>query len=259
MEKSRSLLAVVAVVAVTLALAGKASATFPGKNGRIAFIKAVDNLGNPVGDIFTVNPDGRDVNQLTFFGSNTVGSGYEGWSPDGRQLVFAQFDVNTLQGQLWLVNADGTNPHLLLSDPSFDDGEPSFSPDGSQIAFFRCGPTDCAIYRMQADGSGLTVMAPFNFNPDVFNAHPAYSPDGRTIAFTSTTRDGALSTLYLANADGSNIRRLTLPEIPETLRLGISPGSCRAVPLRTQKQGPAFGKAKPKCASSPRTCSQLKA
>jgi Tol biopolymer transport system component len=214
MKKSRSLLVAVAVVAVTLALAEPASATFPGKNGRIAFVKAVDNqTGTAVGNVFTVNPDGSGVKQVTFFGSNIVGAGYEGWSPDGRQLVFDRFDASTFQGQLWLVNADGANPHLLLNDPSFDDGEQSFSPDGSQIAFFRCGPIDCAIYRIQVDGSGLTVIVPFNFNPDVFNGHPAYSPDGQTIVFTSTTRDGVLSAVYLANVDGSNIRRLTPPEI----------------------------------------------
>jgi Tol biopolymer transport system component len=66
---------------------------------------------------------------------------------------------------------------------------------------------------VQSDGSGLTVIVPFNFNPDVFNGHPAYSPDGQTIAFTSTTREGILSAVYLANADGSNIRRLTPPEL----------------------------------------------
>jgi TolB protein len=200
---------VLVVMVAIVVLAGPASATFPGKNGRIAFIKAVDNqTGTGVGDIFTVNPDGSGVRQVTFFGSNTVAPSYEGWSPDGRQLVFELFDVSTMQGQLWLVNADGTNPHLLLNDPSFGDAEPSFSPDGSQIAFARCG-IDCAIYRVRTDGSGLTAIIPFNFNPDVFNLHPAYSPNGQTIAFTSTTRDGVLSAIYLANADGSNIRRLT--------------------------------------------------
>ena len=192
------------------------SAAFPGRNGRIAFIKSVDNLaGTAVGDIFTVNPDGSDVKRVTFFASNTIAPVYVGWSPDGRQLVFDLFDTNTIQGQLWLVNADGSNPHLLLNDPSFNDGEPSFSPDGNHIAFVRCplGSANCAIYEVRVDGSGLTVIIPINFNPDVFNGHPAYSPDGQTIAFTSTTRDGVLSAIYLANSGGSDIHRLTPPEI----------------------------------------------
>ncbi len=208
--KSRSLFVVVVAMLAALILAGRGSATFPGKNGRIAFLKA------PTSDIFTVNPDGSDMKQLTSFGSGSVGVGYlGGWSPDGRQLVFQLFDSSTSQGQLWLVNADGSNPHVLLSEPSFVEYAPSFSPDGSQVVFARCPipQFNCGISRVQADGSGLTALVGVDPNPDVADFHAVYSPDGRTIAFTSLTRDGVLSAIYLMDADGSNIHRLTPPAL----------------------------------------------
>jgi Tol biopolymer transport system component len=208
----RSVLIVVAAIVAVLMAARPGGATFPGMNGRIAFIKTVDSLSGAVGDIYTVKPDGSDMKQVTSFNSNVFGAGWVGWSPNSQQLVFQLFNLSTFQGQLWLVNADGSNQHLLLNDPlSFDDAHPSFSPDGSQIVFSRCRPTNCAVFRVQADGTGLTAITHFSVNSDVNDLYPVYSPDGKTIAFTGFFRDGVLCAIYLADADGSNIRRLTPP------------------------------------------------
>jgi Tol biopolymer transport system component len=87
-------------------------ATFLGRNGRIAFVQGPD--------IFVMNPDGSDVRQLTSF-TDDNSAFWENWSPDGRQLVFSRFPAPDFFGQLWLMNADGSNQHLLLTDPGFDD------------------------------------------------------------------------------------------------------------------------------------------
>ena len=66
------------------------------------------------------------------------------------------------------MKADGSNQHLLLGDPSFFDFAPSFSPDGSQVVFTRCQPGgNCALYRVNVDGTGVTAITNFNSNPDV--------------------------------------------------------------------------------------------
>src|SRR5580765_7975365 len=105
---TRNLL-VIPIIAATLMLAAvPASATFPGKNGRIAFV-----LGP---DIYTMNPDGSDVRQLTDLGPDNSAS-WESWSPDGKLIVFSEFPSPNFDGQLWIMNADGSNQHMLLAEP----------------------------------------------------------------------------------------------------------------------------------------------
>jgi hypothetical protein len=78
----RFLALVLAAAGLVVILATPAEATFPGKNGRIAFI-----LGP---DVYTMNPDGGDVKQLTNLGPDG-GAFWESWSPDGKQIVFNEY------------------------------------------------------------------------------------------------------------------------------------------------------------------------
>lgn len=125
--KCRTLCIIATTLFVALASAIPAHATFPGKNGRIAFGQTTGPTG---GDIFTMNSDGTDVRQLTFFGSNGGGTFLGDWSPDGSALVFSQYASTNAPNQLWMMNADGSNQHQLLNDSSYNDGAPTFSPDG---------------------------------------------------------------------------------------------------------------------------------
>jgi Tol biopolymer transport system component len=102
--------------------------------------------------------------------------------------------------EIYVMNAqDGSNQTNLTLDPATDEF-PSWSPDGTKIAFV----TGTDIYVMNADGSGQTNIS---HNP-AFEQHPSWSPDGTKIAFTSY-RDGNTD-IYVMNAqDGSNQTRLT--------------------------------------------------
>ena len=125
------------------------------------------------------------------------------------------FSSKAQKPAIWLMNADGSNQHLLLNDPRFDDEAPSFSPDGSHVIFSRCGPLDgefpCAIYRVDLDGSGLRPITPVRIELQDFE--PVYSPDASTIAFDSFGRDGIIGAVYSMNSDGTGIREVTEAEL----------------------------------------------
>src|SRR5690348_32196 len=99
MHARATLLALTLIAFLTLVV-GQANATFPGKNGRIAFVQWPD--------IFTMNPDGTDVKQLTNVGPDSWAF-WQSWSPDGKQIAFSKVGPPDFLGQIWLMNADGSN------------------------------------------------------------------------------------------------------------------------------------------------------
>jgi Tol biopolymer transport system component len=176
-------------------------------NSRIAFIQATPN-GSPQ-DIYTMRPDGTDERQLTHLGPNNRAD-WENWSADGRQIVFDEYPNFTI-ANLWLMNADGSDQHLLLHESEYQEFTPSFSPDGEFVVFTRCKVVNdgdgCAIYRIRVDGTDLTPLT--HFQREVSDWEAQYSPDGNKIAFISYSRGGLLGALYLMNADGSDVRLRT--------------------------------------------------
>jgi Tol biopolymer transport system component len=181
-----------------------AHAAFPGKNGRIAFISGAD--------VYTMNADGSDVKQLTNLGPDSAAY-WESWSPDGRQIVFVEFNPPDFIEQLWLMNDDGSNQHLLLAEDNYNDERPSFSPDGNSILFSRCTLEfePCALYVVQVDGAGLHKVT--DFQASIRDVSAEFSPDGKSIAFTSTGRAGIMCAIYLQSALRERTPEVTPPAL----------------------------------------------
>ncbi len=78
-----------------------------------------------------------------------------------------------------------------------------------QIAFWRqTGTQDIYLMTLNEDRTRYTDLERITTHPDV-DFSPTWSPDGSQIAF-STSRNGSLS-IYVINADGTNLRRLSPP------------------------------------------------
>jgi Tol biopolymer transport system component len=179
----------------------------------------------PSFDIFTANPDGSDLKQLT------TNPGYDAEaviSEDGKKIVFTSVRNGDLD--IYIMDADGKNVRQLTHELGYDGG-PAFSPDGKlivyrahhpkteqEIADYKAllqqnliRPTYLEIWLMNADGSNqrqVTDLGAASFAPAFFR-------DGKRIIFSSNVGStGGMGNfeLYAVDLDGKNLERITYTE-----------------------------------------------
>jgi Tol biopolymer transport system component len=178
----------------------------PAPENRIAFLRT-NNLGGIFTrfDIFVVNADGTGEVQLT----DAPGNDHQlDWSPDGSKIVFVSergdFGEQT-NNEIFVMNADGSGQTQLTDTPGTHEQDPTWSPDGGQIAFARGGLSGNAIVVMDGDGSNQTPLTA------AFGRAPRWSPDGSRIVFVRRipNTESGRDEIFVMNADGSNQTRLT--------------------------------------------------
>jgi Tol biopolymer transport system component len=141
-------------------------------NGSIVYS---DNNG--IGGVWVVNPNEPPVQ---------VDSSPQDWdvaiSPDGSKVAFTRIDPTTEASDIYVVNANGSGLTLVASGSENNAlGSPSFSPDGSTIAYtctvannaagtgIGCGPTAAGTYAgggvmlMNVDGDDQRLIVGFLF------------------------------------------------------------------------------------------------
>jgi Tol biopolymer transport system component len=212
----------------------QATAFYPSvsPDGNIVYFSSRNSGGY---EIYSISTDGGKANRLT----NGIGSLYAPeLSPNGEWILFTKHGDG-----LWLMRPDGENPHRLTNR---DDIDPTWSSDGSMIAFASSRSGARQLFVMNADGTNIRQVTDLNdmggrstFSPDgtklafsrgPFGDHniyiinvdgtglvrltnegdnlgPSWSPDGNWIAFTSF-RDGN-NEIYIIHPDGTGLTRLT--------------------------------------------------
>ena len=211
-----------ALLAAGMGTAQRASAAFPGANGKIVFTTA--------DGIETINPDGSgrkvvggtdgdrepayspDGSRIAFTNNNDelmVMSAYGGkatkiadeaftpsWSADGTKIAFGSY------GGIAIVNADGTG--LTPTVTHGQDMDPAWSPDGTQIVFSRWDPgtSTYALWSVPATGGTETGLTPTGVDAE----RASWSPDGTKIAFQGGASD---LQVVVINADGSGATAIT--------------------------------------------------
>jgi hypothetical protein len=108
---------------------------------------------------------------------------------------------------LYTINSDGSGFTKVFDNLS-GISSPSWSPDGSQIAFFATARENnhFDIFLINADGSGLVNLTKTG---DVEEMYPAWSPDSLQLAFMSSSISGPGSELMVMDRDGTNRVQLT--------------------------------------------------
>jgi tricorn protease len=125
---------------------------------------------------------------------------------DAQQtLLLRQPDVSAdkiafvYAGDIWLADRDGANPQRLTSHPA-EENSPTFSPDGSQIAYKASYENNDDVYVVDVSGG----------QPQRLTWHPAddvptgWTPDGTAVTFVSAreTDHGRSGQLYHASLAG---------------------------------------------------------
>ncbi len=232
-----------AVLVALLVAAAPAYATFPGKNGGIAYAQLTTSgdLDSMITDrarlLVALPPFGSDRHRtLVDCGPNCPGTSYRSpsYSPDGQTIVF---DAGA---RLALIDADGGEVTLLPAVTA-DDGDPCFSHDGKRIAFTGVndhGGTDLYTRRLEGGGARLIIRdageptwssrdrLAYVRSGNVYSARPNggdrrwvtsgvspdWSPNGRRLALVrplpALTFDGPTGRMYTVTASGRELRRV---------------------------------------------------
>lgn len=176
----------------------------------------------PTFDIFTADPDGSRVKQLT----TTPGYDAEAtFSTNGKKIVFTSLRNGDLD--IYSMEANGRHVKQLTHELGYDGG-PFFSPDGKWIVYRAhhpkpgqetddylgllrqnlIRPTYLELWLMKADGSDkkqITSLGAASFAPSFF-------PGGKRIIFASNVGStGGMGNfeLYGVDLDGRNLERIT--------------------------------------------------
>lgn len=119
--------------------------------------------------------------------------------------------------ELWVMDFDGHAPRRLTNNGSIN-VLPSWSKNKRYIAFTSWKKRNPDLYRLDLNRGTTRKLSSFRG----LNTGAAWSPDSRKIAF-SASRGKANMDIYVMNADGSGVRRLTNTKYARNLSPTWSP------------------------------------
>jgi Tol biopolymer transport system component len=184
----------------------------PTPNGGAKLLAFVSNRNGNKYQIYTYNLATKEIVQLT---DDPSDKGRLAWSPDGGKIYY-EAKQHDGKMDIFVMNADGSDPVNLTNVPGYDDLYPAPSPFGNQLAFVSDRNGWTQIYWMSSDGSGAANVSAMHsgthFNrPQEWD--PAWSPDGFTLylvlnvigkirVYRWDTRNPALDPLVVTMVEG---------------------------------------------------------
>jgi Tol biopolymer transport system component len=136
--------------------------------------------------------------------------------PAPRTSLHGKIAYSRGDGDIWVMNANGSGRRRITRSGRGTDFDPDFSPNGRRIVF----RTSRGRYAPDTHGIGLEGIFVVNarsrrerqIQPRTGGLFPAWSPNGQKIAFSGLPRrGGVLDTIHLMNPDGSHLVDLGPP------------------------------------------------
>lgn len=136
------------------------------------------------------------------------------WSPDGTQVAYVAGQGSGKPGQVFVVDADGTDARQVSTAGSLYIA-PVWSPDGRQLAFETF---DYDLHLVNVDGTGEGPVGDYEYSND-----PTWCPDG-TLYFTGEAPGDERAGIYSVTPGGSHERVAegANPDCSSTGRLAFS-------------------------------------
>ena len=155
-------------------------------------------LGGTVINIWTQpTGDASQAKQITSGGVGRDGWAGIGWTPDGR-IVYSSHASG--RPDIWVMNADGSNPKQITVDLGSNSHGLSVSPDGRYVVFVSKQRGHTNIWRVDTDGNNPKQLT--NGSGD---SNPFFSPDGQWVRY-GITDAGAGITRKVAVDGSENIQ-----------------------------------------------------
>ena len=185
---------------------------------KIAFQRSV-NGGPP--QIFIMDPDGTDVEQLTH---NPHGAYWPSWSPGGERIAYtaAAYDGGPLDLEIWWTNHSGVQQHQITYCNKLQ-GVRCAAADWAMVGteqrlVYSVSPGTANVSQIRTSswgGSDETVVTNVPKVPG--NKFPVWSRDRTQIAYFDKQNASAdWPDIFIVNLDGSNQTRLTTMDVPKS-------------------------------------------
>ena len=182
------------------------------------------------------------VENLSLKADQNVTLANPSWSPDGRWIGYTGYAADPSNFDVYKQNIKTGKVVNVTNSPDHDDDAPSWSPDGTKLAFssIRKGAgtpdPEMFVYVMDIDGKNEIQLT--NDYP-AQDSYPRWSPDGKKIAFASYSRSEPQSfDLYMMDPDGSNMERLTFDQREKSSGRWSPDGKWLVYSMRMQRGKP---------------------